>query len=264
LQSLLAAGTAARHASCETAAPASPRKKGLRHHPLSCILIVDMALETSFQRFSLFALLAQMGNDEPPPSGMKRKTHWVGQKTQTEQKQEVGGEGDGGRPKKKDERGYRQLSSITLNEVNAAYKYYADQFLTSPAPGWIAPNYFCMIHLLPKRDNYPPVIFGRVQTTYPSDGYLQNIQELELRLPTRDHAPDLVHLRAHDVLNTPSKPLQSFCVRVKFFLHPDDRAGFGGHQIFSSSRVTCPNSVRATLSCWTSTKVIRRRPRGCM
>jgi hypothetical protein len=189
-----------------------------------------MALETSLRRFSLFVQLAQMGNDEPPPSGMKPKIHWVGQKTQAEQKQEPSGKRGGERQKKKDERGYRELSSITLSEVNDAYKYYVNQLAPSPAPAWIAPNYFCMIHLKPKREDYPPAVFGRVKTSYPSDGYIQNIQELELHLPGKDRAPDLVHLRLHDILNTPSKPLQSFCVRVKFLMHPDDRAEFNAQE----------------------------------
>ena len=188
-----------------------------------------MALETTLRRFSLFTLLAQMANGEPPPSGMQPKIHWVGQKKHVEQKQETGEERGGGSPKK-DERGYRELSSITLSEVNDAYKYYANQLRSGPAPGWIAPNYFCMIHLLPKRDNRPPVVFGRVKTTYPSDGYLQNVQEWELRLPGRNRPPDLVHLRANEVFNTPAKLLQSFCVRVQFFLHPDDQAEFAAHQ----------------------------------
>ena len=189
-----------------------------------------MALETSLRRFSLFSQLAQMGNDEPPPSGMKRKLHWVGHKTQAEQKQESGGKRSEGPPKQKDQRGYRELSSITLSEVNDAHNYYANQLAPSPAPAWIAPNYFCMMHLMPKREDRPPAMFGRVKTSYPSDGYVQNIQELELHLPGKDHIPDLVHLRVNDILNTPNKPLQSFCVRLKFLLHPDDQAEFSGQE----------------------------------
>jgi hypothetical protein len=188
-----------------------------------------MTLETSLRRFSLFELLAQMANDELLPSGMKRKLHWVGQKTASEQKQETGGE-RGGSPPKKDQRGYRDLTSITLHEVQDAHRYYANQLVPSPAPAWIAPNYFCLIHLIPRPDERPPAIFGRVQTTYPGDGYVQNVQELELRLPGRERSPDLVRLRAHELFNTPDRPLQSFCVRLKFLLHPEDRAEFGGHE----------------------------------
>lgn len=189
-----------------------------------------MALETSLRRFSLFAQLAHLINDESPPSGMKPKLHWVGQKTQAEQKPEPGGKSGGEPHRTKDERGYRELSSITLSEVNDAYHYYANQLAPSPAPGWIAPHFFCMLHLAPRRENCPPAIFGRVKTSYPSDGYVQNIQELELQFPGRDHSPDLVHLRVNEILNTPSKPLQSFCVRVKFLLHPDDQAEFDGQE----------------------------------
>jgi len=188
-----------------------------------------MALETSLRRFSLFDQLAHLWDDEPPSSGMQPKLHWVGQKTQAEQKQESGGKKSEGRPEK-NERGYRELSSITLSEVNEAYNYYTNQLALSPAPAWIAPNYFCMMHLMPKGEDRPPAIFGRIRTTYPSDGYIQNIQELELHLPGKDHTPDLVHLRSNDILNTPNKPLQSFCVRVKFLLHPEDQAEFNGRE----------------------------------
>ena len=93
-----------------------------------------MALETTLKRFSFFTHFAQMGNDEPPPSRMKRKIHWVGHKEATEQKPDRGENQSGQAPKQKDTRGYRDLASITLGEVNDAYKYYADQLLPSPYP----------------------------------------------------------------------------------------------------------------------------------
>ena len=170
-----------------------------------------------------------MGNDEPPPSGMKRKTHWVGQK-QASENHEPGGERGGKHPEQKDARGYREISSITLGEVDAAYKYYANQLVFSPYPSWIAPNYFSMIHLVPKREPRPPAVFGRIKTCYPSDGYVQNLQELELLLPVKDHEPDVVHLRAIDILNTPERPLQSYCVRVKFLAVEEDINDFMGRE----------------------------------
>ena len=202
----------------------------MRHPRLSCILSAEMALETSLRRFSLFAQLAHMGNDEPPPSGMKPKIHWIGQKTQQEQKQSPGEKRGGESPKKKNDRKYRQLSTITLSEVNDAYKYYANQLVPSPAPAWVAPNYFCMMHLKAKQQDWPPAMFGRVKTTYPSDGYLQNIQELEVEVPGKDRVPDLIHVRVNDIFNTPNKPLQSFCVRAKFLLHPDEQTEFAGQE----------------------------------
>src|ERR1051325_9162997 len=153
-----------------------------------------MALELSTLRFSFLSLLAQSGNDDPPPSGMKRRLHWIGQKeTSSAPDQQPAEKRGGGRPKKKNERGYRELSSITLGEVDEAYKYYANQLVTAPYSEWIAPKLFSMIHLLPKKEERPPAIFGRIKTCYPSDGHVQNIQELELLLPGQGHAPDLVH-----------------------------------------------------------------------
>ena len=58
-----------------------------------------MTLETVLKPFSLFARFAQMGNDEPPPSGMKRRLHWVGHKEPVEQKQAAGGKSSGQDPK---------------------------------------------------------------------------------------------------------------------------------------------------------------------
>lgn len=189
-----------------------------------------MALETTFKRFSLFDHFAQMGNDEPPPSRMKKKIHWVGNKEPDEQKQDSGGKRSGQSPKQKDARGYRDLASIAIGEVNEAHQYFKQQLLPSPYPAWIAPNHFCMIHLTRKREPRPSAVFGRVKTCYPSDGYAQNIQELELLLPHKDHAPDVIHLNADDILVTPGKPLQSYCVQVRFLAHPEDIADFAGQE----------------------------------
>jgi hypothetical protein len=186
-----------------------------------------MTLETILKPFSLFPHFTQMGNDEPPPSRMKRKIHWVGNKEATEQKQDTGGKQSGPGPKQKDERGYRQLASITLGEVNDAHQYYAGQILPSPYPSWLGANYFCMIPLARKRTaTRPPAVFGRVKTCYPSDGYVQNVQEMELFLPCKDRTPDVVHLRADDIHLTPNKPLQSYCMRVRFLATPEDMADF--------------------------------------
>jgi len=189
-----------------------------------------MALETAIRRFSLFDHFAQMGNDEPPPSGMKRRLHWVGNKESVEKKRDTGGKKSGKSPKKQDARGYRELSSITLGEVNDAHKYYANQLVPSPYPAWIAPKSFCMLHLARRRETRPPAVFGRVKTCYPSDGYIQNVQEMELFVPGRDRTPDIIHLRADDIVVTQNKPLQSYCVRVRFLAAPEDHADFAGQE----------------------------------
>jgi len=186
-----------------------------------------MTLETTIKPFSLFPRFAQMGNDEPPPSGMKRKIHWVGNKESVEQKQNPGGNQSGQSPKRTDSRGYRDLSSITLGEVNDAYRYFERQLLPSPYPAWLAPGYFCMMPLTRKRtEPRPPEVFGRVKTCYPSDGYVQNIQELELYLPCKDRTPDVIHLHAEDILLKPNKPVQSYCLGVRFLATAEDIAEF--------------------------------------
>jgi len=185
-----------------------------------------MTFETTLKPFFLFPHFARMGKDEPLPSGMKRRIHWVGQKEAVEQKPDTGGNQSEPGPKQKDTRGYSDLTSITLGEVNDAYKYYEDQLLPSPYPAWLATNYFCMMPLARKRTTRPPAVLGRVKTCYPSDGYVQNVQEMEMYLPCKDRTHDVVHLRADDIYITPNKPLQSYCVRVRFLATAEDMADF--------------------------------------
>lgn len=190
-----------------------------------------MALELGTLRFSFLSLLAQSGNDDPPPSGMQRRLHWIGQKEPASApEQGPAGKRSDGPPKKKDKRGYRQLSSITMGEVDEASKYFASQLSPAPYPEWIAPNLFSMIHLAPKREERPPAVFGRIQTCYPSDGHVKNVKELELLLPGKGHAPDLIHLRANDILHAPDQPAQSFYVRVRCLIHAEEMAEFSEQQ----------------------------------
>jgi hypothetical protein len=83
-----------------------------------------------------------------------------------------------------------------------------------------------MLELVRRRDGRPPVVFGRVKTCYPSDGYIHNIQDMELYFPNKNGKPETVALRAEDILLDPAKPVQSYCVRVKFLASPDDMADF--------------------------------------
>ena len=69
-------------------------------------------------------------------------------------------------------------------------------------------------------------MFGRVKTCYPSDGYVQNIQELELYLACKDRTPDVIHLHAEDILLKPNKPVQSYCLGVRFLATAEDIAEF--------------------------------------
>lgn len=194
-----------------------------------------MTLEFALKR-SLLPYFAQKGDDKTPPSGMKR-IHWVGdhEPVQPGQDQNQDGKRKENKPVKRDAqsvrdaRGYRELSSIMLGEVSDAQKYFATQLLPSPYPAWLGTNYFCMMDLRSMRGR-PPAIFGRVKTCYPSDGYLQNIHQMEIYFPQKDRAPDVVLLRADDVIHDPHRPVQSYCMRLKFLASPEDMDDFNGYE----------------------------------
>lgn len=83
---------------------------------------------------------------------------------------------------------------------------------------------------LVREGGFPPAIFGRVKTSYPSDGYLQNIQDLEIYLPQKDRAPDIVLLHAEDIRHDPHKLPQSYCIRVKLLASEEDMDDFNGYE----------------------------------
>lgn len=209
-----------------------------------------MTFEIALKRSLLLPHFAQKRDDKTPPHG--RKIHWVGDKEPARpgQDQNQGGKRKDKKPAKRetgssqstqstqtaqsthstqDWRGYRELSSITLGEVSDAHKYFASQLLPSPYPAWMATNHFCMLDLARQRGR-PPAIFGRVKTCYPSDGYIQNIQEMEIYFPQKDSAPDVILLHADDIIHDPHKPVQSYCVRVKFLAAQEDMADFDGSE----------------------------------
>jgi len=191
-----------------------------------------MALETTFRRFTLWpgfihtaalrrASLVQTGNGEP------RKAHWLGNKhkqSTTPQQDQNQGRQDDRPPKHPDPRGYRDLASISLGEVEDVYNHFRDQLIASPAEAWVAKNYFCQLPLKRKGEDRPPVIFGRVKTCYPSDGYVNNIEEMELYFPVGDAAPDVLHVRLDDL--SLQKPTLSYCVGVKFYVSAEEMADF--------------------------------------
>ena len=198
-----------------------------------------MTLETAYKRFALLprfihrappqstrdcsASLVQTGNGEP------RKAHWLGDKrkqpTTPQQDSNQGGQED--RPSKRlDPRGYRELASITIGEVEDALSYYRGQFVSSPAEAWVAKNYFCYIPLKARGEARPPVVFGRVKTCYPSDGYIDNIEQMELYFPRPAAEPDILHLHQYDLAR--ERPTQSFCIGVKFYVSEEEMADFRG------------------------------------
>ena len=190
-----------------------------------------MTLELALRQSLLPAHFAQKGDDSTPPSGMKR-IHWVGDKKPEPSGPDQSGKRKDvqpGRPPSRDTRGYRELSSITLGEVNDAHRYFANQLLPSPYPAWIGANHFCMLDLV-RRQKHPPAIFGRVRTCYPSDGYLDNIQQMEMYFPQKENAPEVILLQAEDIRHHTQKSVQSYCLRVKFLASQEDMDDFNGQE----------------------------------
>ena len=142
-------------------------------------------------------------------------------------------------PQRRDTRGYRDLASLTLGEVEEAYSRFKYQLIPSPTEAWIAKNYFCEIPLKSKGQGRPPVVFGRVRTCYPGDGNVNNIEELEMHFPRKDAAPDLLHIRFDDIAL--QKPTRSYCVGVKLYVSEESllrllSAMTGRSDTISSSR----------------------------
>ena len=179
-------------------------------------------LEVTLKRSLLSPRFIQTGNGEP------RKSHWLGNKAPAPSQPD---QGQGGirdnAPKQRDPRGYRDLASITLGEVRDAHQFFAKQLIPSPYPSWVGTNYFCMLDIQRSHEDHrPPVIFGRVKTCYPSDGYINNIQDMELYFPNKTGQPDTVLVRAEDILLQPDQPVQSYCIGIKFLASPEDTEDF--------------------------------------
>ncbi|HEX9330255.1 MAG TPA: hypothetical protein VF896_00125 [Anaerolineales bacterium] len=178
-----------------------------------------MSLEIALRRFTLLPGFIQTGNGEP------RKAHYLGKNETTplEPKQDQGRKNDNA-PKKPSPSKYRDLADITLGEVEDVYNHFKSQLILSPAEGWIAKNYFCQLPLKRKGEDRPPLVFGRIKTCYPSDGHVNNIEELEMYFPRRDAAPDVLHVRLDDI--AVQKPTYSYCVGVKFYASEEEIADF--------------------------------------
>jgi len=184
-----------------------------------------MTLETALRRFLLSPNFIQTGNEKP------RKGHILGRGTENltrQPDQNQGGKNandpEQGTPRKT--RGYRKLDSITLGEVKSAYNFFEKQLKPGPYEAWVGTNNFCMIDLVQRNEDVPPAIFGRVSVCHPSDGYVQNIREMELSFPQKEGRPDTVLLHHKDILQPPHGNVQSYYIRVKFLASQEDIADF--------------------------------------
>lgn len=180
-----------------------------------------MLLDATLRRLLLLPGFIQTGNGAP------RKAHWLGDKgkqsTDPEHYQKPG-RSDHRPPSRGDSRGYRDLASLTLGEVEEAYARFQVQLVPAPAEGWLAKNYFCHLPLKRRVDVRPPLVFGRVKTMYPSDGHLHNMEEMEMHFPRWNAPPDVLHIRDHDI--SLQKPARSYCIGVKLHVSPEEMADF--------------------------------------
>jgi len=159
-------------------------------------------------------------------TGEPKKAHWVGSR-QTSGDQQAGRAGgqQGSPPQPPGPHGYRELASITLGEVQAVLDLFENQLVPSPYPAWITANMFSIFGIQPIEGQYrPAALFGRVRTAYPGDGYIDNIQVIELLLPRPQAAPDVVLLHGAEI--DARRPVQSYGMRVRFLTSPEELEEF--------------------------------------
>jgi len=139
--------------------------------------------------------------------------HWINQKPNTEQEPSLPGEQNRKSQSDKNKQKYRLLTDITLGEAEDAYKQFENQLLPVQE-NWLGRNYFCQIPLK-RRRGQPPMIFGRVKTCFPSDGVVDNIEEMELYFPHQDGPPDLLHIDRDEISRGSQRQVQSYFVKVR-------------------------------------------------
>jgi hypothetical protein len=164
------------------------------------------------------------------------RQHWVGDAPPTSQNMSNQGS-RGNKPlRERNDQGYRPLATIKLGEIEDAQRLFEYQ-LISAGENWIGKNCFCTIPLKRIRDGRPPEIFGRVKTCFPSDGHIENIEELEILFPhTIGEPPDIVHVYKEDISQYSQKLAQSYYVRVQFKASEEDAADFAeAASMFSSN-----------------------------
>lgn len=176
-------------------------------------------LEISLRPLFSLPRFLQAKEDEP-----RQGYRWIGQKgSQIQNQPEPHKEST---PRRTDTRGYLDLSTITMGEVDEISRFYEPQLVHSPLPGWLARNYFCMVHLKHRAGARPPAVFGRVKACYPNESHADNLQELELYFPRKNGAPDVLLLHVSDIDFQAPAPVQSYCLRVCCLFSSEERAEF--------------------------------------
>jgi hypothetical protein len=181
-----------------------------------------MTLEVAFRLpFSLPRLLRAHA-DEP-----EQKYHWLGKDSEPPRASPPPAEQGGQKPGGEGGTQYRPMGSITLGEVEQAIGLFEAQ-LVPAYERWIAKNHFCTLPLKRIRDGRPPLVFGYVSSCFPSDGHIENVEDVELLFPRRDAPPDLIRLHRDEISLYSQSPAQSYYLRVRFKASEEDAAEFAG------------------------------------
>lgn len=180
-----------------------------------------MAFEISLRPPFSLPRLFRAHSEEPG-----QEVHWVGKTQETPQGNLEPGKQGENQQGKKDKKEHRPLSSIKNYEVDEISRIFAPQLVHSPLDGWIARNNFCRVHLKSQSGKRPPVIFGRVKSCYPDESHADNVQEFELLFPNKGAEPDVVRLLASMINFRVPRPVESYCLRVRFLFSPEETAEF--------------------------------------
>lgn len=178
-----------------------------------------MALDLSLRRWLWLPRFIQTEDDG------SRKAHYVGNrdKSPLNGKQDQGGKNEKPPQQSKTEK-YHSLENIKIGEVRQVIDSFRPQLVPSPMPEWVAKNYFCELPLDHRQGRRPSAVFGRVLTCFPSDGNIQNIEEMELQFPQQEAPPYLLQLLPEDLAL--HKPIYSYCVGVKMYLSEAEQRDF--------------------------------------
>ena len=175
-----------------------------------------MTLEIRLRRFPFLPDFIQSGNGEP------RWAHFLGKKQPTPVDKPDQSQQNNNPPPSPGK--YRPLPTITLGEVREAMEYYMPQMVPAPMEGWVARNYFCQLPVKKEIREQSPVVFGRVNTCFPGDGNVYNIDQMELHFPIAGAQPDLLNIQHTDIQR--QQPIQTYCVGIKMFLSATEMDDF--------------------------------------
>ena len=175
-----------------------------------------MTLEISLRKPFTFPRVFWARNGES-----RQDYHWIGHTHDKDEKSDTLGEPSQKPQNEKSKQKYRPLTDITLGDVDDAIELFKHQLLPTQE-SWIRKDSFCQIPLKRKRGQ-PSTIFGRVKTCYPSDGVLDNIEEMELYFPNKDGKPDVVHIDKDEISRSTQRPLQSYFIRVRVLVSAEEK-----------------------------------------